>query len=404
MFGSAAPRSYTSFGICRLVLSIVFVFTASATFAKEKLIIVDCNNKSKINDALLDTSPELRIEFSGICQEDVRITRSNTTLAGKPGARIVGATVPLEQRQPGVAIHGARNVNLIGFEIQDSDFRGIEMRTSTAAIEGLTVTGSRTGLLLIEQSFASVRNSSFNGNIGDGIGVWDNSAIVLQGPVSANGNSRVGVLVSNGSSLTLGPAGVSLTANGNLFGYAVQVAASAQLGSAGPTSVEAVGNSVLGALISQTSSWAGRLTARDSELCVEVDGSAFESLGGGFTASGCTFGVFGWLDSFVWLGGSNVSGTEFGVYLDGATGQITNATFTGNTSEDVHAEFGSKVSFNGTNQACNVFVDETSIRRGNTTCPPDPELQVSSIGARQGKGAAYGGIRRTATEPLSLEP
>src|SRR5688500_17469721 len=109
----------------RHAVALALLISAGAMTAKEKTIVVDCANKGKINVALTDESPQLRIEFKGICAEDVLITRSNTTLIGvEAGARIVGAVVPPESRQPAVSVRDAGNVTLENFEIQDSDSRG----------------------------------------------------------------------------------------------------------------------------------------------------------------------------------------------------------------------------------------------------------------------------------------
>src|SRR5688500_13598748 len=276
-----------------LVVSAAIAFPGIAAQQPEH---VDCSKGQSINKALKTNADPLEIEFSGTCAEDVLIARDRVSLRGTGSSpMIVGASgVPFADRQPGILLRGASDVLLAGFTVHDTDSRAIEARGSSAlAIENVLATGSRTGLLLVEQSSALVRNSSFDGNTGDGIGVWDNSALMLEGAITANGNTRVGIIASGGSSLTVAIAGASTTANNNLLGYLLQLGAQALMSSASPTTTTASGNGSIGLAVSSESHWSGGATVSNSVygITVEAAGSFFGP-SGRISVSSCETGLY----------------------------------------------------------------------------------------------------------------
>src|SRR6185369_3699304 len=213
------------------VLAMLSVLVAAGVQAKDapKSIHVDCAKGESLNAALADGAAALMVEFSGVCAEDVVIGRGNVTLRGiAAGAKIAGAPSPA-MAGPAIAIRGVTNVTLKDFAVQDDARRGVDVRFATAiTLDGIVSDGNFSdGLLVSQGSSAFIRNSSFDDNGGDGIGVWQNSSATFEGTITLNGNNRVGLLLSSSSEGSVSFFGGQVTANDNTV-----CGVSLQLGSA----------------------------------------------------------------------------------------------------------------------------------------------------------------------------
>jgi hypothetical protein len=351
--------------ITALILVGSFVCALPAMAAKPP-VSVDCSKGQSINGALAGNADDLEIEFSGTCAEDVLIVRDRVTLRGVGTAPTITGQpgVPFADRQPGVMVRGADNVSLLDFEVTDSDSRGVEARgSSKLTVTNVTAIGNRTGLLLIEQSSAFVRNSTFDGNTGDGIGVWENSALTIEGAISLSGNTRAGLIMSGGSSTSVGPLGAATTSNGNNLGFWLQLGAQVQMSAAGPTSTTASNNNILGVGVSSESHWSGAVTISGTQYGLDIE------------ASGSFWAPFG---------GLSLSGNDYGLFIFSGNAEVTGATITGSAAEDVHLEFGARLVANGSSAGV-VFCDGTQLVRGGITCPPPalaPEESLRTASAR----------------------
>lgn len=334
-----------------------------------KSVQVDCTKGQSINATLADSAEALVVEFSGVCAEDVAIRRGAVTLRGSaPGAKISGAASPAVPAAA-VLIRGVGNVTLQNFAVQDGDRRGIDVVSASAVtLDGIVADGNFSdGLRLLEGSSVFVRNSSFDQNGGDGIGVWQNSNVVFEGAISLDGN-RIGLLLSGGSDASVTFSGVQMTANGNSHcGYVLQLGAAAQVGAAGPTTVTASGNGACGVSLLEESAWAGPLTVQNSPVGVDLTSSTFESAE--LSATGATTALFARLGSYVALRTASVTGNQTGIRLDGANAQIDATNLQGNGT-DLRLQFGARASFNAASSAATVSCDSTVLVRGPVTCPP----------------------------------
>jgi hypothetical protein len=355
-----------------LILVASFV-SALPLMAAKPPVSVDCSKGQSINAALAGNADDLEVQFSGTCAEDVLIVRDRVTLRGVGTApKITGQPgVPFADRQPGVSVRGADNVSLLDFEVTDSDSRGIEARgSSKMTVTNVTATGNRTGLLLIEQSSAFVSNSTFDGNTGDGIGVWENSALTIEGAISLDGNTRSGLIISGGSSASVGPLGATTTANGNNFGFWLQLGAQVQMSSAGVTSTTASNNNTLGVGVSSESHWSGPVTISGSAYGLDIEAS------GSFWAP---------------PGGVSLSGNDYGLFVFSGAADVRGTSITGSAEEDVHLEFGARLISWGSSAGV-VSCDGTELVRGGIVCPPpalapEDSLKSERVAATVSRGA-----------------
>jgi len=381
--------------------TLVVFLAAVPILAAKPPVSVDCAKGQSINSVLATNADPLEIEFSGTCQEDVLITRDRITIRGTGASpAIVGApNIPFADRKPAVSVYGADNVILAAFTADDSDSRGIEAKGSSRLIvDDVVATGSRSGLLLLEQSSALVRNSSFDGNTGDGIGVWDNSALMLEGAISASDNTRAGIIASGGSSITVSTLGANTSANDNLFGFLLQLGAQALMSSASPTNTTAAGNGSLGLSVTSESHWSGGVAVSSSDYGIAVESSAsLAASPGAISVSSCFAGVYVAEDSQVTLTNVGLSGNDYGVYVDGGNAKILNSAISGSAEEDVHLEFGSRL-ISGGSSASVVYCDDTVLVRGGISCPPPALLsapRLRSQGVRRS-------VRRETGAPLTM--
>lgn len=348
-----AARFRPSFALV-LAVAIAIPFAAGA-----KTINVDCPKKS-INTALQDDAEDLVIEFTGTCEEDVLIRRDGVTLRGlDASALIAGApgVLPPASRRAGVTVIGASNVLLTSFTVDDSGSRGIDARgASRLTIDGVTATGNGDGLILLEQSAALIRDSHFDGNRGDGIGAWDNSAVTFEGTNSMNSNGRAGILASGGSSLSLSVFGAHTTVDGSRFGIYLQLGATSQMDSRLSHSTTISNSLEVGLSVFLGSSWVSSTNA---------------------TISG---------------------GSVFGLYVDASTVELNSTAISGSGDTDVVLDFGSRLSAFGSS-AGTVYCGDGIVTRGGISCPA--LLSASSLSART-PGRTAGRPKPERREPLLL--
>lgn len=381
---------------CTLFVGVPATVPAADKVAETKVIRVDCNKGQSINEALAKDEPNLVIEISGVCAESVTITRDNVALRGvATGATIDGATLP-SPKSPGIAVLGATNVTLENLVVQHMGRAVALYRSAGAALTNAILQDSSHGLFVAESSSAIATDCAMLRNTVDGISVWQNSAVQMDGTVRANSNGRTGIIASGGSSADLGVNAVDLEVNDNVgSGIYLQLGASSQLAgrlyptvainrngvygvavsygaSLSGTRVECNGNRH-GAVVSDASLSLGQATISNSTRHgIIADGNSFVELGNGSTVSGNgRFGLMLSGSSKLYLDGTTVqlNGAR-GVWLDGSAATIGNSTLTGNVGPDVAVEFGSRASFEGGNTAGTVVCDSTVLVRGDVSCPP----------------------------------
>ena len=352
----------------------VLVLTISVPVAA-RTVRVDCDKGQTIAAALEQNAPDLVIEFSGTCGEDVLIARDGVTLRGVGRAVVAGAasTPPAAA----VTVQGASNVVLAAFMANDVDNRALEIRNgANVTVDGVTGTDSVSGIILRRGSSAFVRDSSFNGNANHGIEVWESSTLILEGAVEASQNGRVGLLVSGNSHASVTFFGVQLKVNQNDWGVFLQLGAEGHFASASPMSLTISGNTIAGLSVILDSVWAGHAAVSGSEVGIALSSGSASGSAGQMSVSGCSVGVSMANDS-VLTGSITASGNQTGISAEDSSLALTNSSLTGNAVEDVRIRFGTRLSASAT-RAGTVSCDGTVLVRGTITCPATASAMVRS--------------------------
>jgi hypothetical protein len=163
--------------LCFLVVSSASAKPLTATVA------VDCNEGQSITKALTRPAVELTIEISGICEEQVKISRTNVTLRGTTGPATDGIR----------AVAG-------GFDRTALDVVGV----NTINIENLSLTGGPTAGLGINASFGvNVVDCVIEDNLFAGVivGTASGSVDLVDTVITSTGNPSRGLWLTNGSSV-----------------------------------------------------------------------------------------------------------------------------------------------------------------------------------------------------------
>lgn len=343
----------------RLFVCCVLAAVATAKDAP-KSVRVDCAKGESVSAALDSTAAALVVEFTGVCAEDLVIERDDVTLRGAAPGAALGS----------IAMRGVDSIRFENFAVANADGRGLDIRACTnIQLDGIVANGNGSdGLLAAEGASVRIRNSSFNDNGGDGIGLWQDSSLTLEGTIATSGNGRMGILVSH-SDLSLAFAGAHGTSNDNVrCGYFVQLAGTVQWGAAGPHSATANGNGDCGVRAVAGGLWTGALIAADNPIGVDVVTGSFGS-SPPTTISGGNIGVRADHHSHLTLDGATIGGSNTGVRVDGASATFRNTNITGNAVRDVHLLFGARAAFNGANTVGVVNCESSVLVRGNVSCP-----------------------------------
>lgn len=349
-------------------------------------VAVDCDKGKTIASALEAAGDELVVEIHGACHEDLVIRRDNVALVGAgEDPTLVGS----------LFFEGASGVLLEGFTIRDSARWGVRTRGAQLIVRNLMVRDNAgAGITILEGSTAILEEVTADRNR-DGITTWVSSAVELVGEVRVRENLRCGMIVSSGSGLEATGTGLlvgdRLVAEDNaVCGLTVQIAAGAQFGQViarrnGLVGVALFGGGVLsgrieasdsqiGVWLGETSTVEGTVTAHDNSFAgvlAEIGSTLVLVPQPGPTGSSITDnGAFGVRldESHGNLDLVDVRRNGTGLSLDGSSGRIRRTNLLDN-GLDADVTFGSRVSFDGGNQAGTVACDSTVLTRGDVSCP-----------------------------------
>jgi hypothetical protein len=157
---------------------------AAASTTPAKTVFVNCAKRGSISAALARNTGPLVIEVRGICQENVRIERSDVTLHGldpaNDGIRGV-ATDPLPPAA--IEVNHASRIRLENISVTDSPTRGILARWSEMAMLNCRV--ERNALRGASIAFSSYMTgtevvASQNGWSGNGSGIGSSEGSVVE--------------------------------------------------------------------------------------------------------------------------------------------------------------------------------------------------------------------------------
>jgi len=167
-----------------------------AGLAGPTTILVDCDNGETITDALQQLGDPLTIQVKGTCNENVEIVRNDVTLIAHPSGGTVNSL--------------------------DPDKITINVRGSPrTVIDGLTVTGGRTGI----NGSAMIRNCIIQNNAWNGISFYHGGSGTVDNCVVQN-NPHHGIVIEGGSATVINS---TISSNGGL-GIVVNPGGSARIG------------------------------------------------------------------------------------------------------------------------------------------------------------------------------
>jgi hypothetical protein len=354
----------------RVAFVIVLLF-ALVPFAQAKTVKVDCAKGESLNAALSSTAVELIVEFSGACAEDVLIERSDVTLRGiAPDASIIGADVATDA-PAALSLAGGANVALTGFTVDDQhDRRGIDA-SSTAAlvVDGVIVTGNRHGLYLQQSASVTVRDSSFNANASDGVGIWGSSAILFSGTVSMNDNGRAGLIVSGASDASIATGGAHITAERNLEGVIIQSGSSARFDVRNADVTCTLNdNTHSGITVGPNSVWGGNATVKRSQYGFLEFGGSYVTAGSDVDVSSCELCFYVSSNSVLSANGATVSDAVYSLHVNSAHAVMIGMTL----PAKVGLWFGARLGTSTDTTADLVQCDGTVLTLGPVQCPVTP--------------------------------
>jgi hypothetical protein len=323
-----------------LVLLGFFIVCADQVAAEPdpRIVSVSCPEAS-ISEALDVEAEELVVEISGTCEEYVLVTRSNVTLRGvgeqptivgvatrysvigvekATGVRIEGLTIE-RGRGNGVMVADSMNVSLSDLTVQDNASNGIQANRSSVNIGDVVV--RRNGLAGIAARC---------------------SDMTLSGVIDISFCGTHGIRLERSSRLD---AVANVISNHNFVGLVLTANSSAHF-----SFLQTNHNDLLGVYLT-----------RNSHLSVL---SHLEMFRNG------SFGLYAWIDSHIdVLSMHCTENGEYGVYLNGSYGDLSNALITGHTEVDLLLQFGSKFCARGRNEINTVVCDGTVLTRGDACCP-----------------------------------
>ncbi|MBW2714071.1 MAG: right-handed parallel beta-helix repeat-containing protein, partial [Deltaproteobacteria bacterium] len=170
-------RIYIPAILCFLVVSSASAAPATAT------VSVDCHKGQKISNALNRPADELIIEISGICEEDVEISRTHVTLRGTDPLTDGIRPVPGGPERQVITLVGANFINL----------------------ENLSLTGAFTGIGInytfgVLVSNCIIKDNSFSGVLA---GTASGSLNVVDTVITSSGApANRAIWATNGSNIT----------------------------------------------------------------------------------------------------------------------------------------------------------------------------------------------------------
>lgn len=196
---------------------------------------VDCGIGESISDALNSVAgndSEVVVNVSGLCLEDVIITRDDVTIRGTNASSKIQGTFAVSARR-GASRINVENITLTGAYAALSCFSGAAVTATNVTLEN-----SARGVLSFFQGSCNVIDSLIAGN-NQGLTVGDNSNINLQGSVVENSNT--GANVYGNSSLSTSASSLNATSTFRNNRLAMQVYSN---GALRPVNLEVVNNDV----------------------------------------------------------------------------------------------------------------------------------------------------------------
>jgi hypothetical protein len=378
-----------------LCLLIAALAIPSPATAKPNLIKVDCDKGKTIKDALKHAEPGDTILVMGTCTERVVIKTNRITLDGDGTAVLDGAGGgPTGFGEGGIlVIEGADGVLIKGLTVQNGNSHGISGRDgATFAVRGSTVRDiAVAGILVLNNSYAELKDVVVQRARGIGIVVENTSTAVLKGSISSTASGSNGISVQSGSTLEIRGASVQSTENGGggvdivdsqlvIFGFPESqgTVLVADRNASDGIFVATGGLLVTGRIFAGTGSLATISTSNNGGdgLTVGPYGAVVSPFAAAkFISKNNRVGVLlSDSASALLIGGLTVEQNQTGLLAD-AAGTLTlvsvpsnPSSITGNTTVDVDLRFGTRATL-GEVTIGTIVCETTVLSRGSTVCP-----------------------------------
>jgi hypothetical protein len=363
------------------MLAVLLVTVASPVLAAIRT--VNCTTGGTITQALSITNPGDTIRIKGTCTETVTLTRDDLTLEGKDAAIIDGQG----GEQAVITVDGARRVTLNNLTVQNGAHGILARRGATVRLTGIIARNNTT----------------------QGIRIDDNTSATFQGTISSRNNGHEGIIILNNANAHFDRATVQTTRNGsagvnilwsasaaflhstftstkNIEGLKLQYASTITITN---SDLSISQNAGTGFFLSQNATadffdgnlsvtnntghginpidgarvrlFGARLSERPS--LIEIKDNTRDGLNVARAAEFATFSNRPQVT--VMITGNDGHGIRAD---DGAIVGLNDSTVTGNTTSDVDASFGSRLTFNN-NTIGSISCDLTVLSRGSTLCP-----------------------------------
>ncbi len=382
--------------------------------------IVDCVTGHELSAAIATAIPGSTIAVTGTCYGPLHITTSDLTLLGD-GSAVIEKPHYIPFPLDVVTIDGATRVQMSGFTIRNG-LNGVKGEANASfTLDSVAITDNILGLSAVS-SDVNLRDvtitSSFPGSA-MGVVLENTSSATFSGTVDISNMAAFGINVQGSSALTVSD-GSTLVSHHNLMGGQISVSSSFVMGRGSNVTVH--DNRAIGLSVNTGSTalvFNANLTSRNNgldgidvisnaDIEVDADSRVVSENNGrqGISVDNAAFNMFGFLSTQPGLpsltvtnnaeNGIQVESTskldigrnatitvtgnsKAGISLDdGSSAVIQQSNITGNSGEtvnggtthdaDIVATFGSRLTFNETNNVGFLSCDNSSYARGNVKC------------------------------------
>jgi len=334
--------------VCGVVLFWLLIVCADDVAADPdfKVVAVNCPEDS-INEALVDRTKELVVEISGICHEDVLVTRDRVTLRG----------VGTEPTIVGVET----NVGVVGV-----------LDASRVHIDALTLQGGKgNGVLILSSSFVSLSDLTIQDNASDGVQVYRSSASIEDTVVRRNG--LAGIVVRWSDVALWGTIDVS---HSGTHGIRLE-----RMSRVDAMAIVRSNDNYAGyhSNYSGTATFGALEVSRNRYGVFLSNGSTLHLLTELKIVENTLFGLYARMNSAVRAAGVDCRDNGgLGFRLSGSAGELWDSVIQGNAGSDLVLQFGSSAIFLGDHDIGVMSCDETVLTQGTMGCP-EPEAESSKI-------------------------
>jgi nitrous oxidase accessory protein NosD len=204
---------------CVNFLLVVFALTLISTFAYANTIKVNCNKGKTISDALSKANSGDTINVSGICNENITITKDRINLIADINTTIRGGGSDV------ITLDNVRGIVIVGFLIEDGGF-GLALNASSASCSNIllqdnlaysgiyvadnshltlkqsVVKNNKMGVAVYRNSSLVINDSQCSDNTENGLDIWYSSTARASNN-NIEGNGKIGIQVGAGSSVRL---------------------------------------------------------------------------------------------------------------------------------------------------------------------------------------------------------